>query len=106
MATHKQITEALAAFMDEFGYTVTNALQHHEREMREAAGQAQLAAANLTENPDPDLPPPPPGVIRVQMTARGLEGFAGAFTQDADKTDRAEKAWDDLAALLEDDDSW
>ena len=92
--------------MDQYGDTVTNALQHHENEMREAAKQARLSGENLAENPDPELPPPPPGVIRVQMTPAGLEGFAAAFTQDADKTQRAEKAWDELAGLLEDDDSW
>ncbi len=79
------------AFDEEHGYTVTNALQVYVDRMRQEA--RELREAYATIKADPELAA---AQDKTLMTTGGLRMSADLFSEAADKTERALRAWQEL----------
>lgn len=92
MTTTQTEAGRLAAFAEEHGHVIANALQVYAERMRETAAQCETAATG----PEPGPAPEQPGVINLTPTPRGWASMARAFTEAAERAERAAKAWEEI----------
>lgn len=94
MSREPTTADRLADFKARYSYIVTNALDSHERMMREAAKNARESYETLTADPERAAAHDASGSL---ITVRGFLMSAEMFTESADKDKAAADAWRELA---------
>lgn len=102
--TRTDLVLALAQFDTDFGPVVANALGLHAERMRETAAECLAPLAAPAPEPQPE-PEPASGrtglTIDVTPYPSGLRRMAGAFTEAAERSDKALAAYKALAEQAE-----
>jgi hypothetical protein len=82
-------------FISQHGYTVTNALQVHMTFMREEAANAQNGYEKIKDDPAGRA-----AQDQTIVSTDGLQSFGMVFTEDANRTESALRAWEEITGEL------